>query len=133
MMNTMTIDGYKAVIKYDPILDTFRGEFIGLNGGADFYGTDIQELKKEGRLSLTSFLDLCESEGIQPTKNIPGSSTSGYPRNSTQKLPPRRRPRAKALISVLKTFWTKCFIQNKKITKFAKTGAVPMVGTAPAV
>lgn len=72
MMNTMTIDGYKAVIKYDPILDTFRGEFIGLNGGADFYGTDIQELKKEGRLSLTSFLDLCESEGIQPHKEYSG-------------------------------------------------------------
>ena len=39
-MNTMTIDGYQATIAYDEEIDMFRGEFIGLNGGADFYATD---------------------------------------------------------------------------------------------
>ncbi|STY64445.1 Uncharacterized protein encoded in hypervariable junctions of pilus gene clusters [Mannheimia haemolytica] len=37
MRNIMDINGYKAVIAYDPETELFRGEFIGLNGGADFY------------------------------------------------------------------------------------------------
>ena len=36
-MNTMTISGYQAVIAFDPDIQMFRGEFAGLNGGADFY------------------------------------------------------------------------------------------------
>ena len=36
MMNIMEINGYRAVVQYDPEIDMFRGEFIGLNGGADF-------------------------------------------------------------------------------------------------
>ena len=48
MKNTMEIDGYKAVIQFDPEIDMFRGEFIGLNGGADFYAPDIAGLRKEG-------------------------------------------------------------------------------------
>ncbi len=35
----MTINGVKAVISYDSDIDLFRGEFIGLNGGADFYAS----------------------------------------------------------------------------------------------
>ncbi|MCA1785613.1 MAG: type II toxin-antitoxin system HicB family antitoxin, partial [Desulfobacteraceae bacterium] len=57
------IDGYKAIIKYDPVLDKFRGEFIGLNGGADFYATTIKDLKKEGSISLKIFLEMCKEEG----------------------------------------------------------------------
>jgi glyoxylase-like metal-dependent hydrolase (beta-lactamase superfamily II) len=33
MQNLMEIDGYKAVIQYDPDIDMFRGEFLGLTGG----------------------------------------------------------------------------------------------------
>jgi len=36
-MNTMTINGYQAVIAFDPDIQMFRGEFVSLNGGADFY------------------------------------------------------------------------------------------------
>ena len=31
----MKIDGYDAVINYEPEIDLFRGEFINLNGAAD--------------------------------------------------------------------------------------------------
>ena len=48
MMNLMTIDGYKAVIQYDPELEMFRGQFVGLNGGADFYAADVEGLSREG-------------------------------------------------------------------------------------
>ena len=72
MMNVMNIDGYKAVIKYDPLIDKFRGEFTGLNGGADFYATNIDELRREGKLSLKAFIDLCKEEGIDPHKKYSG-------------------------------------------------------------
>jgi len=35
MINQMVINGVKAVITYDSDIDLFRGEFVGLNGGAD--------------------------------------------------------------------------------------------------
>lgn len=65
-MNTMTINGHKAIITYDP--DTLRGEFIGLNSGADFYAKDIDTLHKEGETSLRVYLDMCEERGIATTK-----------------------------------------------------------------
>jgi len=60
---------YKAMIAYDPDIELFRGEFIGLNGGADFYASDIEGLKREGHLSLNVFLAMCEEDGVSPKKN----------------------------------------------------------------
>jgi predicted HicB family RNase H-like nuclease len=68
----MTIDGYKAVINFDPEIEMFRGEFINLNGGPDFYATDVPGLYKEGKLSLTMFLDMCKTEGVEPEKQYSG-------------------------------------------------------------
>lgn len=69
MMNVMTFEGgYKAVIAYDPDMEMFRGEFVGLNGGADFYATDPAGLKKEGQISLNVFLEGCAEAGIPPKK-----------------------------------------------------------------
>jgi predicted HicB family RNase H-like nuclease len=67
-MNTIEIKGYQAFIQYDPDIEMFRGEFIGLNGGADFYARDIEGLFKEGRISLNVFLDMCREDGAAPRK-----------------------------------------------------------------
>ncbi|MBN2390280.1 MAG: type II toxin-antitoxin system HicB family antitoxin [Anaerolineae bacterium] len=72
MMNTMEINGYRAVIQYDPDIDMFRGEFVGLNGGADFYAKDIDSLRKEGEISLKVFLDMCREDGVEPRKTYSG-------------------------------------------------------------
>ncbi|MBV8046976.1 MAG: type II toxin-antitoxin system HicB family antitoxin [Paludibacterium sp.] len=72
MNNIMTIDGHKAVIAYDPDIQLFRGEFVGLNGGADFYATDVAGLEAEGRASLQVFLDICKAQGIEPYKAYSG-------------------------------------------------------------
>ena len=72
MMNTMEIDGYKAIIQYDPEIDMFRGEFVGLNGGADFYAKNIKSLKKEGRTSLRVFIEMCEEDGVEPRREYSG-------------------------------------------------------------
>lgn len=65
-------EGIWAVIQYDPEIEMFRGEFIGLNGGADFYAGDIESLKREGRISLQTFLETCRERGIEPKKDYSG-------------------------------------------------------------
>jgi len=65
----MTLDGYKAKLEYDPDLDMFRGEILNLNGGADFYGKNPDELREEFKNSLAVFLEICKEKGISPTKD----------------------------------------------------------------
>ena len=50
----------------------FRGEFVGLNGGADFYAADVAGLKQEGAASLRVFLEACARRGIEPRKQFSG-------------------------------------------------------------
>lgn len=71
-MNIMEVDGYKAKIEYDPDLDQFRGEILGLNGSADFYGKTPASLRKEFKNSLKVFLEVCEEKGIEPIKEFSG-------------------------------------------------------------
>lgn len=71
-MNTMTINGYQAVISYDPDIQMFRGEFVGLNGGADFYAKDVDGLRHEGEISLRVFLEACAEDGVDPRKYFSG-------------------------------------------------------------
>lgn len=72
MKNTMEIDGHKAVIQFDPDIGMFRGEFVGLNGGADFHASDVAGLRKEGAASLRVFLDMCEEDGVEPRRRYSG-------------------------------------------------------------
>ncbi len=71
-MNMMEVNGYKAKIEYDSELDQFRGEILGLNGSADFYGKTPASLRKEFKNSLKLFLEVCEKKGIQPKKDFSG-------------------------------------------------------------
>ena len=72
MNDIMNVDGHPAVISFAPNLQMFRGEFVGLNGGADFYASDVAGLEREGRISLKIFLDACERRGISPRKHFSG-------------------------------------------------------------
>ena len=88
MMNTMEIEGYRAVIRYDPEIEMFRGEFLGLNGGADFYACDIEGLHKEGSLSLKVFLEMCDERrgGTQESalREVQRAGSSEAARNNRQ-------------------------------------------------
>ena len=72
MINVMEIEGFHAVISYDPDINLFRGEFIDLNGGADFYAGDIESLRREGQVSLKVFLDMCREDGVEPHRKFSG-------------------------------------------------------------
>ena len=71
-MDTMTLEGYHAKIEYDAEQDTFRGEILGLNGGADFYGRNPKELRAEFKKSLYVFLEVCKEKGIEPRRHYSG-------------------------------------------------------------
>ena len=71
-MNMLEIDGHKAVIQFDPEMGMFRGAFMGLAGGVDFYADSVEGLKREGRISLQAFLDTCLARGIAPYRSFSG-------------------------------------------------------------
>ncbi len=49
-------------LSYDLETDVLRGEFIGLNGGADFYADNVADLHREGTASLQTFLEGCREQ-----------------------------------------------------------------------
>lgn len=71
-MNVLEIDGHKAVIQFDPEIGMFRGEFVGLAGGADFYADSVEGLRREGTVSLQVFLETCRARGIAPYRAFSG-------------------------------------------------------------
>ena len=79
MNNQMTISGRIAVISFDPDMSLFRGEFVGLNGGADFYADSVEGLHKEGEASLKTFLDVCQEQGLEPYKHFSGKFITRVP------------------------------------------------------
>lgn len=96
-MNLMEIKGYKAVIQFDPEIEMFRGEFTGLNGGADFYAKDIDSLKEEGKLSLEIFLKACKKRGIQPRKEYSGKFNLRVPAKLHAEIASRAAATGKSL------------------------------------
>ena len=85
-MNMMTLDGYNAKIEYDADLDLFRGEILGLTGGADFYGKNPKELRLEFKKSLQVFLDVCREKGIEPRRNYSGKFNLRIPADLHERL-----------------------------------------------
>jgi predicted HicB family RNase H-like nuclease len=72
MKNIIEIDGQKAIISFDPEIGMFRGEFLGLTGGADFYATDVAGLHREGHTSLQVYLEACAEKGREPYRHFSG-------------------------------------------------------------
>ncbi len=77
-MDTMTLNGYVAKIEYDAEIDLFRGEVLGLNGGADFYGKNSIELCAEFKKSLQVFLDVCREKCLEPRPRKPTHPLWGH-------------------------------------------------------
>jgi predicted HicB family RNase H-like nuclease len=71
-MNIMNIDGYRAVVTYDTDVDQLRGEFLGLNGGADFYASTVADLRAQGSASLKTFMEVCRENGVEPVRQFSG-------------------------------------------------------------
>ena len=85
-MNLMSLREYNAKIEYDAELDLFRGEILGLTGGADFYGKNPTELRAEFKKSLKVFLEVCAEKGIEPKRNYSGKFNLRIPVELHEKL-----------------------------------------------
>jgi predicted HicB family RNase H-like nuclease len=96
-MNIMKVEGHKARIEYDPEIDMFRGEILGLNGGADFYGKTPSELRKEFRKSLNVFLNVCKEKGIEPYKDYSGKFNLRIPPNLHAEIAARAAAEGKSI------------------------------------
>lgn len=96
-MNIMFIDGHRAKIEYDPDIDMFRGEILGLNGGADFYGKTPDELRREFRKSLDVFLEVCKEKGIEPFKGYSGKFNLRIPPELPSEITARAVAEGKSL------------------------------------
>ncbi|MCH1924168.1 hypothetical protein L9G74_06435 [Shewanella sp. C32] len=64
MSNKIVIDGVQANVTLDQESGQYRGEFVGLNGGADFYANDLRHLEIEGRRSLQTYIAICKEKGL---------------------------------------------------------------------
>ena len=99
-MNLMTIDGYQAKIEYDEDLDLFRGEILGLNGGADFYGKNPKELRTEFKKSLDVFLEVCREKGVEPRRNFSGKFNLRIPPELHERLAIAAQAEGKSINSI---------------------------------
>ena len=113
-MNIMEVDGYKAKIEYDSELDEFRGEILGLNGSADFYGKDPATLRREFKASLAVFLEVCEEKGIYPTKTYSGKFNLRIPPGLHSKIANRATAEDKSINQ-----WVSC---GKLLCKYPTLG-----------
>lgn len=72
MYNILEHHGVKARIVFDPEIELFRGEILGLSGSADFYAADVNSLKSELETSLDTYIEVCKERNIEPYKSYNG-------------------------------------------------------------
>ena len=77
-MNLMNVDGYHAKIDYDEETDQFRGEILGLSGGADFIGLALSSFAKNSKSHCTFSLRSARSKESSPAGTIQVSSIFGF-------------------------------------------------------
>lgn len=112
-MNNMTINGYDAVISYDPEINMFRGEFVGINGGADFYASTVDALRKEGEISLKAFLDMCAEDGVEPRKHFSGKFNLRVPPDLHQRLAAQAAARGKSINAWVVELLSECAVPDR--------------------
>jgi predicted HicB family RNase H-like nuclease len=96
-MNLMSLEGYQAKIEYDEDIDLFRGEILGLSGGADFYGKTPEELRTEFKKSLQVYLEVCAEKGIEPRRNFSGKFNLRIPPELHARLAIRAQAEGKSI------------------------------------
>ena len=99
-MNLMNVDGYHAKIDYNEETDQFRGEILGLSGGADFYVSSPEELHQEFKKSLSVFLEVCKEQGIEPRRHYSGKFNLRIPPELHEQLAMTAEAQGKSLNSL---------------------------------
>lgn len=66
---------YVGVVEYDPEIDSFHGSVVNTQDVISFYGSSVQELRKEMKASVEAYLAFCEEQGKAPEKPYSGTLT----------------------------------------------------------
>ncbi|AIL73607.1 type II toxin-antitoxin system HicB family antitoxin [Vibrio vulnificus] len=72
MESILEHNGVKACVVFDPDIEMFRGEILGLSGSADFYASDVASLKEEMIASFDAYIEVCQEKGLEPYKSYSG-------------------------------------------------------------
>lgn len=64
--------GYVGVFEFDPERDTFHGTVVNTNDVISFYGSSVNELRKEMGNSVEEYLAFCREQGRSPEKPFSG-------------------------------------------------------------
>ena len=108
-MSLMTVDGYRAKIEYDEELDMFRGEILGLSGGADFYGKNPKELRTEFKKSLEVFLAVCKEKKLEPRRQFSGKFNLRISPQLHEKLAIAAQAKGKSINTLAQEALQQCF------------------------
>ncbi len=68
----MEYKGYYGAVKFDPELDQFHGRVVNTRSVISFYGSSVEELRKEMATSVDAYLEVCEEQGIEPERPYSG-------------------------------------------------------------
>jgi predicted HicB family RNase H-like nuclease len=75
LSNVLSYKDYRAEFGFDADADLLHGRVIGINAVVDFYGKDVDELKKEFKASIEDYIGYCAKLGQRPEKSWTGKLT----------------------------------------------------------
>lgn len=70
--NTMTYNGYSAVIRFSSEDDCLVGRIIGINDIVGFHGDSVEEVRKAFHEAVDDYLATCAKVGREPNKPYSG-------------------------------------------------------------
>lgn len=71
-MNTMSYNGYDALVTYDEEAELFHGEVMNTRDVITFQGRSVEELKAALAGSVEDYLAFCRERGEAPEKPFSG-------------------------------------------------------------
>jgi predicted HicB family RNase H-like nuclease len=71
-MNTMSYEGYSALVEYDEDAELFHGEVMNLRDVITFQGQSVPELKQAFADSIADYRAFCSARGEEPEKPYSG-------------------------------------------------------------
>jgi predicted HicB family RNase H-like nuclease len=90
MNNTMTYQGYTAVIGYEDGTHgeegVFFGKIIGIRDVINFECTYVEELHQAFHEAVEDYLEYCEEKGVSPQKPYSGTFNVRIPSELHQKI-----------------------------------------------
>jgi hypothetical protein len=95
-MNIMSVEVYQAKITYDAELDMFRGEILGLNGGADSMDGHQRNCGRSFANRCTYSLRCAVRRGLRLSDTIQARSISGFRPSCMRASPYALRPKGRA-------------------------------------